>query len=394
MLLEDADYIVTQDSQRTVLENPSLRIENGRITEVDPDLTPGKGEETMDFSGKLLMPGLVNAHTHLPMSLLRGISDDKKLEEWLEEDIFPEEERMTDRDHRLGAEIGLEEMKRTGTTSFNDMYLPGKVLEEVSQSGLRAFLGPGMIDIDSSTDEEVEWALKTIEAVEDAGHNPVVAPHSTYTCSRELLQKAWEIAEKRDIPYHIHLSETRGENSKVLEKKNARPLEVLEEVGALSKRSVLAHCVHLSQSEITNIAEKGATVVHNPAANLKLGSGIADVPRMLEEDVNVALGTDGAASNNNLDMFEEMKIAALIHKRNDPSSLTAQQVLDMATRNGADSLGIDSGRIEEGSKADIVGIDLDNPAMKPVRKERLVSHLVYSFSGPVSDVIVGGKVLR
>jgi 5-methylthioadenosine/S-adenosylhomocysteine deaminase len=229
----------------------------------------------------------------------------------------------------------------------------------------------------------------------EKGLDAAVAPHSTYTCSRQLISESAELAEEKNTVIHTHLSETQTENDRVDDQENARPLEVLDQEGALDSRTVLAHCVHLEDEEIQRIAESGASVVHNPSANLKLGSGKADVPEMIETGVNVALGTDGAASNNSLNMFEEMKVAALIHKESDPSSITAQQVLDMATINGAKALELNSGRIQPGFNADIAVVDSEVPEMQPLEDgSRVVSHLVYSFSGPVHGLYVNGRKVR
>jgi 5-methylthioadenosine/S-adenosylhomocysteine deaminase len=342
----------------------------------------------------ILMPGLVNAHTHVSMSIFRGVSDDKPLQQWLEEDIFPLEEEMSREDVKRGARLGIEEMIRTGTTCFNDMYAPeDAVAEAVEEKGIRAVLSNGMIDLGGGTETEIEESREFIEHRSNSRIETGVAPHSTYTCSKELLDLARKQVEETGSIIHTHISENESENQEVLEKKGLRPLEAFERSFSGNRTSVLAHCTKLDSDEIQQISETDWIVAHNPSANLKLGSGIAPVPEMMNAGASVALGTDGPASNNGLNMFEEMNTMALIHKRDDPSSLNAQQVLDSATIEGGKISERKIGRIKEGFRADVLAIDSSHPSLQPLEPERIVSHLVYSFPGEVKATWVDGELL-
>lgn len=396
MLLSNARYVVTQDDDRRVLEDVDIRTEDGRIEKVGKNLEADG--ETVDCSGKAVLPGLVNAHTHAAMTLLRGISDSKPLQRWLEDDIFPAEEEMGEEDVAAGTRLASLEMLTSGTTTFNDMYVPGDVVAEVVDDvGIRAVIGHGMMDIEGDTRETLEKSEEFVSRW--SGHDlikPSVAPHAVYTCSRELLEGSGEQAAEFDAPLHIHLSETERENRDCREEHGMSPAEYLDGLGLLNGRTVAAHGVHLSDSDIRLMAERGAGVVHNPAANLKLGSGVAPVHELREAGVTVGLGTDGVASNNSLNLFEEMKLASLMQKERDPRTLPAQDVLDMATRDDAELLGLDHeiGSIEEGKRADLVTVDLSRPEMRPIHGiDGLISNLVFSFDGTVSDVMVDGELL-
>ncbi|MFB6116635.1 MAG: amidohydrolase family protein [Candidatus Nanosalina sp.] len=395
ILLMNVRYLVTQNNEREVREDVDLRIEDKEIWEIG-DLEPQEGEEVLDCSGKLVMPGLINAHTHASMSLLRGISDNKELEDWLQEDIFPAEEAMEQEDLRTGAELACTEMLETGTTTFNDMYEGiDQIASAVEESGIRAVLSRGLFDWDEEGEKRVQEAKEAVKKYSD--HElvyPGIAPHAVYSCSEELLKEMKEYAEKKDVPYHIHVSETEKENRDLEAEEGVTPTQYLEENGLLDSSVVAAHAAWLSEEDKKLFEEKEANVAHNPAANLKLGSGIAEIPELLEKGVNVALGTDGPASNNNFNLFEEMKTSALVHKLESPERINEQQVLDMATINGAKALGLDDeiGSIEQGKKADLIVIDLDQPEMKPFHgKKGIVSNLVFSYTGNPEKVFVNGR---
>lgn len=396
MILKNIRYLVTQNSDRQVLENVDLKISDDRISAIGRNLD-SRGHDTIDCREKTVMPGLVNAHTHVSMTLLRGISDNKLLQDWLEEDIFPAEEKIRPRDAYIGAKLGISEMLKTGTTTFNDMYFHmDKVAEAVEDTGIRAVLSEGIIDQDAGR-EDIDDALDFVEKYQS--HDlvtPGFAPHAVYTASKTALLEARDYSEIFDVPYHIHVSETKKENDDCIEETGKTPVRYLDSLGLVNDDMIAAHGVWLEEEDLDILQRKGGNVVHNPSANLKLGSGIADVPEMLDRGINVALGTDGVASNNNLNLFEEGKMAALLHKRDDPREIHEQEVLDMMTINGADALGMadEIGSIEIGKKADLIMVDLKAPEMNPVhRKEGLISNLVYSFSGGVSDVIVEGRVV-
>ncbi|WEL19448.1 amidohydrolase [Candidatus Nanohalococcus occultus] len=391
MILENIRFLVTQNENREILEDIDLRIEDGKITEISENIEAE--DEKIDCSNKIVLPGLINCHTHVSMSLLRGVSDDKELDEWLHEEIIPRETELSPQDVYDGALLGIKEMLKSGTTCFNDMYAPEeKVAEAVDKTGIRAVLANGIIersDIDSRLEESREFieSFRTHPRIK-----PVVSPHAVYTVSENSLEKLKEQAEELDTSLHIHLSETRSENEDFKAENGERPVEFLERIGLLDENVIAAHCTHLTEEEIDLLAENSVSVSHNPCANLKLGSGIAPVPELLEKEVSVGLGTDGPASNNSFNMFEEMKFASLIQKNSDPETMSAQQVLDMATVNGAEALGLDNiGSIERGNKADLVAVEVDE-AVKPAEKDRIVSHLVFSTPS-VSETVVDGEVL-
>ncbi len=396
MLLRNIRYLVTQDDDRTVREHVDVRVDGGEIVAIGDDLD--RDGTVIDCSGKAVLPGLVNAHTHASMTLLRGISDDRVLQEWLFDDILPAESVMDRDDVELGARLAIAEMLLSGTTCFNDMYAPeDAVAAAVDDTGMRAVLGRGLIDSDGEGAEKLRESRALLDAYADHPRiTPAVAPHAVYTCSPDILDRAREQADRFDAPVHVHLSETVRENEDCQEEHGRSPAEHLDAHGLLTDRTVAAHGTHLSQGSIDLLAERGASVVHNPAANLKLGSGVAPVPALLDAGVTVGLGTDGVASNNSLDMFDEMKLASLVQKEQDPTVLPAQQALDMATRGSAAALGLDGriGSVETGKRADLVAVDLSHPSMTPVHGPRgVVSNLVFAFDGRVSDVLVDGDVL-
>jgi 5-methylthioadenosine/S-adenosylhomocysteine deaminase len=396
MILKNIRYLVTQNSDRKVLENLDLKIEDDRISAIGRNLD-SRGHDVIDCREKVVMPGLVNSHTHVAMTLLRGISDNKQLQNWLEEDIFPSEEKIKPRDAYLGAVLGISEMLKTGTTTFNDMYFHmDEVAEAVEETGIRAVLSEGIIDQDGGR-EDIEEALEFVEKYQE---NDLVesgfAPHAVYTASENALLETRDYSEIFDVPYHIHVSETKEEVKDCIEETGLTPVQYLDSLGLVNNDLIAAHGVWLGEDDLDILSEKGGSVVHNPSANLKLGSGIAEVPVMLDRGINVALGTDGVASNNNLNMFEEGKLTALLHKRDDPRDIHEQEVLDMMTINGAKALGMEDeiGSIEIGKKADLIMIDLERPEMNPVHgKKGLISNLVYSFGGNVSEVVVDGEIV-
>lgn len=395
MILQNIRFLITQNPGREIMENVDLRISDGRISGI-VDTEPEQDDEVIDCSGRIVMPGLINTHTHASMSLLRGISDNKKLMDWLEEDIFPAEEIMTSDDIYTGALLASVEMLQTGTTCFNDMYeKPDEIVEAVEETGIRAVISRGLFDWDEQGDERIEQAKKAVERYQD--HElvtPGISPHAVYSCSEELLKEMKEFSKKHNVPYHIHVSETESENEDLKEEHGLTPTQYLEEHGLLDSSVVAAHAAWLSEEDKKLFEEREANIAHNPAANLKLGSGIAEIPELMEKGVNVSLGTDGPASNNNFNMFEEMNLAALLHKRKDPTRITEQDVLDMATINGAKALGLEDeiGSIEKGKKADFLIIDMNDTELSPYYGKRgIISNLVFSFSSRPEKVFVNGE---
>ena len=394
ILIKDS-VIITQNEKREVFHG-DVYIEDGRIVEV------GKARVEADFviERKIVMPGLINMHTHLPMTLLRGYGDDLPLEQWLSTRIWPVEAKLKEWHIKTGTRLALAEMVATGTTCCNDMYFFEDVIAgEAKKFGMRCYAGFSIIDFDTPEMKkemlfpECEKFIKKWKG--DELITPVVAPHSTYACSPETLDNTAEIAKKYDAFVHIHCSETRNEVYDVMEKYNVRPPEQIKKHGLLGEKTLLAHCGWITKGEVREISSAKSCVVHNPVSNMKLATGgYTPLPELFQAGASVTLGTDGAASNNKLDMFETMKFAALIHKHHrwDASIVNAQQTLDMATINAADFLGLNTGRIEEGRKADVICLDMSSPNLLP--RHNIISHIVYAASGfNVSDVVINGKMV-
>ncbi|MEW5936444.1 MAG: amidohydrolase family protein [Candidatus Thermoplasmatota archaeon] len=390
--------VVTQNPGREILRGDVL-IEDGRIAALGAGLG---GDEILDANGCAVIPGLINTHGHVSMTLMRGAADDLQLEQFLER-MFALDARRTREDVRAGAILGCVEMILFGTTSFLDLYYhEDAVAEAVQAVGLRGYLGWVVLDDDLTTQKGSP--IKNCEAFAKAHTSleriaPIVAPQGVYVCSEETLAKSRELAEHLDLGMHMHLSETRQEVHEHERKTGLRPVPWLERIGFLSPRLSAAHCVWMTISEIRTLRKHGVGVAHCPVSNAKLASGgVAPVPEMHAEGLAVGLGTDSAVSNNCLDLFQEMKCCALTHKshRWDATVLPAQRILDMATIEGARVLRAEKriGSIEVGKSADIAVIDLSAPSLVPSRPENLVSNLVYACTGAhVRDVLVGGEVV-
>jgi len=405
ILLKDCSWIVTQDATREVLRDKSIYIEDGTIRDIASKIAH-EADHVIECNEKVVMPGLINTHTHLPMSLLRGYVDDVPLQEWLEKKIWPTERKLTGDLTYQGALLGCLEMIRTGTTCFMDMYFfMEDVAKAVKQSGLRAFLSHAIIDIfdPERAEKERENTQRLFRFIQNLGESRIrfaLGPHAPYTCKEETLLRCKEISDKERILIHTHIAETKKEQASFETKYRKREVEYLEKIGFLSPRLVAVHSVWLSRYEIGLFRKHGVKVSHCPVSNMKLGDGgVAPLPEMFEAGVPVSLGTDSASSNNCLDMFETMKVCSLLHKaqRWDPTILAAQKVLDLATLGGAETLQIaeEVGSIEEGKAADIIALDLNAPNMMPIHgKETVISDLVYSAKGMnVSVTIVDGQLL-
>ena len=374
-------------------------IEGNRIVKVGKNIIES-ADTVIDATGKVVSPGFVNLHTHSPMGLLRGLADDLPLMDWLQNHIWPREAKLTREYTKVGAYLGALEMIKSGTTAFLDMYFfMDAVAEVVLESGLRGYLSYGMIDLGDpeKTEKELKEALRTMEFMDKLGSDRVhfvFGPHAPYTCSIALLKEVRKLANEHGKLITIHVSETMAEIGQISERYGKSPVVLLDEIGFLGGDVIIAHGVWLDSRDIQILARHGVTVAHNPASNMKLASGVMPLQRLLNAGVNVGLGTDGSASNNNLDMLDEMKLAALLHKVHnlDPTVADAKTVFKMATVNGAKALRLNAGVIKEGYLADIAIIDFNQPHLRPVNN--VISHLVYSASGnDVETTIVDGKIL-
>ncbi|MDQ0203731.1 amidohydrolase [Pectinatus haikarae] len=354
---------------------------------------------TIDGQGKLAVPGFVNAHTHVSMTLLRSYADDMKLMDWLENKIWPVEAKMKKDDIYWGAMLGITEMIKTGTTVFADMYGDmDKVAQAVEETGIRAVLSRGMIGAAPNGQAALQENCTLFENYNNSADGRITVmfgPHAPYTCPPDFLKQVIEKAQKYNAQIHIHLAETEGEVKECLEKYSKTPIAQMEKIGLLDCGVLAAHCVHLSDEDIAIMKKHNVRVAHNPGSNLKLASGIAPVKKLLEKGICVGLGTDGASSNNNLDMLEEINLTALIHKAAtlDPLAVPAFKALQMGTYYGAKAVGLnDTGKIEPGMKADITLFSMQGTQWTPCYDA--ISLLVYSANASMVDtVIVNGKIL-
>jgi 5-methylthioadenosine/S-adenosylhomocysteine deaminase len=403
-LLIAGGTVVTMDDEYRIIEGGAVAVERGRIVSLlDRGALFPEADERLEASGMLVIPGLVNTHGHVPMSLLRGLADDRKLMEWLNDFIFPAEARNVDEEFCYwGTLLSSIEMARSGTTTFTDMYyFEDSIAKAVDEAGLRAVLGQTIIGFPAPDYKTTEDALRATESfvVKWKDHPrvvPSVAPHALYTTDIEVVAKARELSRRYKVPFQMHAHEAREEDEAVRAKYGETTATLLEERGLLGPGMILHHAITLTDTDIALLAERGVAVSHNPESNMKGASGLARVPDLLARGVVVGLGTDGPASNNNLDMFEEMDTAAKIHKlyRSDPTVMPAREVFRIATRGGARALGLDSlvGSLERGKRADVVLVDLNQPELTPMYD--VYSHLVYAIKGAhVRTVVVDGRIV-
>lgn len=406
ILIKNID-LVTCDQSNTVIKNTNVAIKDNYIYYIGTDeekLAEFRADKVIDGKNKLALPGLINTHTHSGMTILRNYANDLPLEEWLFNNIIPTEAKFCEEDIYWGAMLAMAEMIKTGTTTFTDMYyFMDTVAKAVEQTGMRANLSRNAFKFIGSNDEMVRNQIPVCVDYYKNWHNKAngrikvyVEIHSVYLCDEVGLTESAKLAKELGTGIHIHLLETLKEREDGIKRYGSNPAEVCLKTGVFDVPVIAAHCVHLSESDFDILRSKGVSVAHNPTSNLKLGSGIANVPLMMKKGINVALGTDGTASNNNLDMFEEMHIAALIHKgaQMQPTLVTAEEVLKMATVNGAKAIGFENevGQIREGLKADIILIDMDKPHIVPVND--YIAALAYCVQGSdVDTVIVDGNIL-
>ncbi|MFN2595786.1 MAG: amidohydrolase family protein [Pyrinomonadaceae bacterium] len=398
--------VVTMDAERRVIEDGAVAVRGGRVVAVGKSADVERNfraREVIDAGGRIVLPGLVNGHTHVPMTLFRGLADDLDLNEWLTKYIFPAEAKnVTEEFVRAGARLGLAEMIRGGTTTYCDMYyFEDAIADETKRAGVRGVLGETVIDFPVADNKTHEQAMAYAEKFvakwkNDSLITPAIAPHVPYTVSEDHLRDVAAFSKRTNAPVVIHVAETRKEVEDIKRDHGASPFDYLARIGFLSDKVIAAHGVFASDEEIAVIKRLGVGVVHNPQSNMKLASGVAPVPQYLRADVALGLGTDGAASNNDLSMWEEMDTAAKLHKvsTGDPKVVTALEAVEMATIRGARALHLEreTGSIEEGKRADLIVVDMDD--LNQIPAYNVYSQLVYATkASDVRTVIVEGRVL-
>ncbi|MGI8883212.1 MAG: amidohydrolase family protein [Pyrinomonadaceae bacterium] len=399
--------VVTMDARRRIIENGAIAVVKSEIVAVGTSAEIARkysSKQIINAQGKVVIPGLVNAHTHIPMTLFRGISDDLDLQDWLTKYIFPAEAKNVDEAFvRAGTRLGLAEMIRGGTTTYCDMYYyEDAIADETFKAGVRGVLGETLIDFPVPDNKTFADALiYTEKFVKKWQGNPLItpaiAPHAPYTVSEEHLKQTRALSDKLNAPLLIHLAEADSETEFIQKnQKGMRPIEYVEKIGFLSDKTIAAHVIQANEAELEILKKRGVGIAHNPQSNMKLASGVAPVPMMLAKDLRLGLGTDGAASNNDLSLWEEMDTAAKLHKLfwKDPKVVSAEQAFTMATVGGARALHLEDkiGSLEAGKLADIVIVDFDGLHQTPMYK--VYSHLVYATkAGDVRHVIINGKII-
>ncbi|HAK88233.1 MAG: S-adenosylhomocysteine deaminase [Nitrospirae bacterium GWB2_47_37] len=400
------DYVITMNEKLDVIRNGSVAVKGEKIIDIggsDAILKKYSSGNVIEGRDRIVMPGLINTHTHAAMVYFRGLADDMPLKDWLEKHIWPAENRWLSPEFVFDAtKLACLEMLRGGVTAYNDMYFfGGSVAASTKEIGMRAVIGAGIVDFPTKTgnsaDDYIENAERFINDWKgDDLITPCIAPHSAYACSPETLKKIKKTAERLDVPLSIHLAETEWEVGEITSRYGKRPVEHLDAVGFLDKNVMAAHCVRVEDGEIEILARKNVGVSHCIESNLKLASGIAPVPKMLSSGIKVSFGTDGAASNNDLSILSEMSTAAKVHKAiaGNSTVIDARTAVLMATKWGADALGLGGviGSLEEGKQADIISIDFKKPHLTPMYD--VYSHIVYSaMASDVEAVMVNGRLL-
>ena len=398
--------IVTMDQQRRIIDDGGIAVSKGRILAIGPRAEIERAytsRQRVNATGKVITPGLINGHTHVPMVLFRGLADDLDLQEWLTKYIFPAEAKnVTEEFVRVGARLGLAEMIRGGTTTYCDMYyFEDAIADETAKAGVRGVLGETIIDFPVADNKTNAEGMAYVEKFVNRwkGHEliiPAIAPHAPYTVSEEHLKAARAFSDRTGVPIVTHISETKREVEDSVKAKGASPVAYLDRIGFLNERVIAAHMVWPQGSDLAILKRRGVGVVHNPQSNMKLAAGVAPVPKMLAENLLVGLGTDGAASNNDLNMWEEMDTVAKLHKvfTGDPKVISAQQAFELATIRGAQALHLEKeiGSLETGKRADLLVVDRDTLNQIPLYN--VYSDLVYATkAADVETVIINGRVV-
>lgn len=387
------------EGEKDIIRKADLYVEGNRIVSIDEEPKGFQAEKIIEGKDRLAIPGLINCHTHSYMSFMRNVADDLSFMDWLFGTIDPIEQKMTDEDTYWGACLAIIEMMKSGTTCFNDMQMNiHQTTRAVKESGMRAVICRGLV---GSGDDEggqmrLHQAFEERDAAKDCDRlSFMLGPHAPYTCDEGYMRIVSEEAKKNHMRIHVHLSESESEIQQIKEKYGCSPIEMAERNGLFDVPAIAAHCVQITESDMEILKAKGVSVVTNPASNMKLGNGFAPVSEMLEKGINVCIGTDGAASNNSLNLFHEMSLLALIHKgvKRTPQCISAAQNFRIATINGAKALGLSEeiGSLEVGKKADIAILNLNTPSLTP--RNNLLAGLSYSANGSeVETVIIDGKI--
>lgn len=403
ILIKNIKEIYTVDEDFRVINNGFMIIENNKIKSIgkhdSEQVDEKRYDKVIDGTDRLALPGFINTHTHSAMTLLRGYADDLPLQEWLEEKIWPFESKLSEADIYWGSLLAIMEMIKSGTTTFNDMYFEmDRVAAAVKETGMRAVLGQGLIEMKDKSkglNKAVEFAVNWRKQAEGR-ITTMLAPHAPYTCSPAYLEKIIALSEKHNLPIHIHVAETRNEFDDIKSNYNMTPTALLADVGLLERPVTAAHCVYTTEEDIQLLAARNVGVAYNPMSNMKLGSGIAPVLKMMSNDINVGFGTDGVSSNNNLDLIEEARTGSYLQKVDnlEATALKIKEIVHMLTQTGADILNLNNlGQLKQGFLADIILVDVKNNVSSYPHHNNL-SNLFYAGNGQqVETVIVNGEII-
>jgi len=393
-------YVLTMDEKGTIFENGCVLVEGEEIVYAGEEkgLSDSRADREIDADRNIVMPGFINAHTHLPMTIFKGYGEGLPLKRWLEEKIWPAEAKLNDEMVYWTSMLGLIEMARTGTTSFLDMYMHyDSVFDAVDKGGYRCMFSRAVLDVDGNEEVRLKEAVEAYEKYHGKGNVEVMmSAHAEYTCSPSILEKITEAAEKYDTGIHIHISESRQEHMDSIGRHGLTPIQFFDKLGVTKRPIAAAHCVHVNEKDMEIIAEKNISVLSCPQSNLKLGSGISPIKHMLDMGINVAVGTDGSSSNNNLDMIEETMLISLLQRGvlNDAEAIGNMQALKLATAGGAKALGWSEklGSLKSGYFADLIMIDTSGVEFVP--RNDLVSGIINSGCGrDVCMTMIGGKIV-